>query len=82
MRVGRIALAINKLEILEKYFGYKSFTRGQEKIIDEILKGNDALAIMPSGEGSSTLLPNSSLNVRLDNNSNFTSYISYERPSR
>ena len=39
MRVGRIALAINKLEILEKYFGYKSFRRGQEKIIDEILKG-------------------------------------------
>lgn len=45
-------MAINKLEILEKYFGYKSFRRGQEKIIDEILKGNDALAIMPTGEGS------------------------------
>ena len=46
-------MAINKLEILEKYFGYKSFRRGQEKIIDEILKGNDALAIMPTGGGKS-----------------------------
>ena len=44
---------INKLEVLEKYFGYKSFRRGQERIIDEILKEKDVLAIMPTGGGKS-----------------------------
>ncbi|MBE6053784.1 MAG: DNA helicase RecQ [Clostridium sartagoforme] len=44
---------MNKLEVLEKYFGYKSFRRGQERIIDEILKENDVLAIMPTGGGKS-----------------------------
>ena len=46
-------MAINKLEVLEKYFGYKSFRRGQEKIIDKILSGKDVLAIMPTGGGKS-----------------------------
>jgi len=46
-------LAINKLEVLEKYFGYKNFRRGQEKIIDEILREKDVLAIMPTGGGKS-----------------------------
>ena len=41
------------LNILEKYFGYKSFRRDQEKIINEILNNKDVLAVMPTGAGKS-----------------------------
>ena len=33
------------LEILNKYYGYSSFRRGQEEIIDEILNGSDVLVL-------------------------------------
>ena len=46
-------MSVDKLEILEKYFGYKNFRRGQEEIIDEIINGRDVLAIMPTGGGKS-----------------------------
>ncbi|WP_294377634.1 DNA helicase RecQ [uncultured Clostridium sp.] len=39
--------------ILEKYYGYKFFRKGQEDIINSIIKGNDVLAIMPTGGGKS-----------------------------
>ena len=41
------------LEILEKYYGYKKFRKGQEEIILNILNKNDVLAIMPTGGGKS-----------------------------
>lgn len=41
------------LNVLEKYYGYRSFRRGQEDIIDTIIKGDDVLAIMPTGGGKS-----------------------------
>ncbi|MDS0527385.1 DNA helicase RecQ [Clostridium sp. SHJSY1] len=41
------------LEVLEKYYGYKNFRKGQGKIIESILKKNDTLAIMPTGAGKS-----------------------------
>ncbi len=44
---------MNKDEILKKYFGYDSFRQGQEKLIDAILEGRDALGIMPTGAGKS-----------------------------
>lgn len=45
---------IDKAKILlEKYYGYKSFRRGQENIIENIACGKDVLAIMPTGGGKS-----------------------------
>ncbi|MGG7175962.1 DNA helicase RecQ [Clostridium paraputrificum] len=41
------------LEVLEKFYGYKSFRKGQEEIINEISKKRDVLAIMPTGAGKS-----------------------------
>ena len=40
------------LNILQKYYGYKSFRKGQENIITSILQGEDVLAIMPTGGGN------------------------------
>ena len=42
-----------KLEILSRYFGYRSFRRGQEEIADALTGGRDALCVMPTGAGKS-----------------------------
>lgn len=39
--------------VLAERFGYPSFRPGQESVIDAILHGNDALAVMPTGAGKS-----------------------------
>lgn len=44
---------MNKTKVLNEIFGHFSFREGQEKIIDEILKGRDVLGIMPTGAGKS-----------------------------
>lgn len=41
------------LQVLKKYFGYDTFKKGQEQVINTIMKGQDALAIMPTGAGKS-----------------------------
>ncbi|WP_407314537.1 DNA helicase RecQ [Desulfosporosinus sp. SB140] len=41
------------LQVLRKYFGYTQFRDGQQKVIESLLNGEDALAIMPTGAGKS-----------------------------
>ncbi|MGB5818882.1 MAG: ATP-dependent DNA helicase RecQ [Saonia sp.] len=40
-------------EILRQYWGFSEFKGSQERVITEILKGRDVLALMPTGGGKS-----------------------------
>ena len=44
---------MTKEEALKTYFGYDAFRGGQEAVIDALLAGRDALAVMPTGAGKS-----------------------------
>ncbi len=44
---------MNKLEILQHYFGHQSFRNQQEEVIDAILEHQDVLMILPTGGGKS-----------------------------
>ncbi len=44
---------MDKLTVLQRYFGYTSFRSGQDELIDAILDGRSALGIMPTGGGKS-----------------------------
>ncbi|MBQ2603763.1 MAG: RecQ family ATP-dependent DNA helicase [Acutalibacteraceae bacterium] len=41
------------LKLLKKHFGYDSFKKGQEKIINTLLSKKDVLCVMPTGGGKS-----------------------------
>ena len=43
------------IEILQRKFGYSSFREGQEEIIQQVLRGRDVVAILPTGMGKSLL---------------------------
>ena len=44
---------MNKLEILQHYFGHETFREQQEEVIDAILNHQDLLMILPTGGGKS-----------------------------
>ena len=40
-------------QTLEKYFGFKSFRKGQKDVVSRLLDGESAAAIFPTGAGKS-----------------------------
>jgi len=52
-KVATITAMQDKHQILKEVFGYSTFRKDQEAVIDEVLSGNDALVIMPTGGGKS-----------------------------
>ncbi len=44
---------MTKLQALKHYWGHDEFRDGQEAVIDALLAGRDALAVMPTGAGKS-----------------------------
>ena len=44
---------MDKLGLLQHYFGYGEFRPGQEELVDGILNGRDVFGIMPTGGGKS-----------------------------
>jgi ATP-dependent DNA helicase RecQ len=40
-------------DVLREVFGYESFRPGQRRIIDAVLRGDDCIAVMPTGAGKS-----------------------------
>ena len=44
---------MDKIPLLQHYFGYGAFRPGQEELVDGILSGRDVFGIMPTGGGKS-----------------------------
>jgi ATP-dependent DNA helicase RecQ len=53
LTIQKRAKQMDKYSILKKYFGYTSFRKGQEEIVDALLNGQDVIGVMPTGSGKS-----------------------------
>lgn len=42
-----------RTQLLKQYFGHSAFRPGQERVVDAILDGRDAVCVMPTGAGKS-----------------------------
>ncbi|WP_233113923.1 DEAD/DEAH box helicase, partial [Aggregatibacter actinomycetemcomitans] len=51
--VNSTALHASALHVLHSVFGYQSFRKGQQEIINAVLNGQDCLVIMATGTGKS-----------------------------
>ena len=43
----------DRYSVLKRVFGYDRFRPGQEQIIEALLRGQDVMAVMPTGAGKS-----------------------------
>jgi len=48
-----IVMIQTALEALDRYFGYKEFLPGQDRILEHILHGSDVVGVLPTGGGKS-----------------------------
>jgi len=46
---------LSPVQILQKYWGYTSFRKPQEEIINTVLKQKDVIAVLPTGAGKSII---------------------------
>ncbi len=47
-------MMLNKArQILQKFYGYDDFRKGQQKVVESLLNKQDTVAIMPTGAGKS-----------------------------
>jgi ATP-dependent DNA helicase RecQ len=52
-RIAENLQSLRPEEVLKKFFGYDTFRAGQKEVVESILKGRDAFAVMPTGAGKS-----------------------------
>ncbi len=72
---------MNSLQVLKDIFGYTTFRPGQEKVIDLVLKGENVLAVMPTGAGKSLCYQIPALINPGFNFGSFTLNFTNERPN-
>ena len=47
------ALTVRAREVLKRYFGYADFRRGQLDVVTAVVRGRDAMVVIPTGGGKS-----------------------------